>query len=310
MTLESRHLTGQHPVLMLLPDPSQAEALRQAIVALLPDVSPVAYSRELPPALLAEVSAVLAWRLPSGLARRLPALRWICATGAGVDKVLVPDLSPEVLVSRVVDPEQAIGMAQFVVLMALRQARGLARYEAQQQQGQWRRHPMVAARQRVLVLGRGEVGRAVAGAMQSMGFSVTNWHTQAGPLRAALAQADMLVNTLPLTPSTEALLDARAFAAMPPGAYLINVARGGHVVEADLIAAVRSGHLAGAALDVQQQEPMAVDDPLWSVPGISITPHIAAQPAWRTVAEQFSAGWRNLQAGTLPPNLVDRTRGY
>lgn len=308
MTLES--CPAQHPVLMLLPDPSQAQALRQAIVALLPDVNPVPYSRELSPALLAGVSAVLAWRLPGGLAQRLPALRWICATGAGVDKVLVPELSPEVLVSRVVDPEQAVGMAQFVVLMALRHARGLGLYETQQQHGQWRRHPMVAARQRVLVLGRGEVGRAVAGALLSMGFSVDTWHTQAGPLHGALAQADMLVNTLPLTPSTDALLDARAFAAMPQGAYLINVARGGHVVEADLIAAVRAGHLAGAALDVQQHEPMASDDALWSVPGISITPHIAAQPAWRTVAEQFSAGWRSLQAGGPPPNLVDRTRGY
>ena len=310
MTLESHPPTDRHPVLMLLPDPSQAEALRQAIMALQPDVNPVAYSRELTPTLLAEVRAVLAWRLPHGLATRLPALRWICATGAGVDKVLVPDLSHAVLVSRVVDPEQAIGMAQFAVLMALHQARGLATYEAQQLQGQWRRHPMVAARQRVLVLGRGEVGQAVASAMQSMGFAVNTWHTQAGPLHAALAQADMLVNTLPLTPSTDALLDARAFAAMPQGAYLINVARGGHVVEADLITAVRSGHLAGAALDVQQQEPMTSDDPLWSVPGISITPHIAAQPAWRTVAEQFSAGWRSLQAGGAPPNLVDRTRGY
>jgi phosphoglycerate dehydrogenase-like enzyme len=94
------------------------------------------------------------------------------------------------------------------------------------------------------------------------------------------------------------------------GSYLINVARGGHVVEADLIAAVRSGHLAGAALDVQQREPMPADDPLWDVPGITITPHIAAQSTAATIAAQFAEGWRALQAGAPLPRCIDRTRGY
>jgi phosphoglycerate dehydrogenase-like enzyme len=118
------------------------------------------------------------------------------------------------------------------------------------------------------------------------------------------------VCALPLTAETSDLLDARAFAAMPRGSYLINVARGGHVVESDLIAAVQAGHLAGAALDVQRREPMADDDPLWQVPGITITPHIAAQPSVATIAAQFVEGLRSLEAGTTPPQTIDRLRGY
>ena len=119
-----------------------------------------------------------------------------------------------------------------------------------------------------------------------------------------------MVCALPLTTQTEGLLNAQAFAAMPRGSYLINIARGGHVVEADLIDAVRSGHLAGAALDVQRREPMASDDPLWTVPGITITPHIAAQPSTTTIAAQFVEGLRCIAEGSPPPQTIDRARGY
>ena len=97
---------------------------------------------------------------------------------------------------------------------------------------------------------------------------------------------------------------------MPRGAYVINVARGAHIVELDLIAAVRSGHLSGAALDVQRKEPLPADDPLWSVPGITITPHIAAQSTPQTIARQFVEGYRALQAGRPLPRAIDRNRGY
>ena len=101
-----------------------------------------------------------------------------------------------------------------------------------------------------------------------------------------------------------------AFAAMPQGAYLVNIARGGHVVEADLIAALRSGHLAGAALDVQQREPLPADDALWAEPGITITPHIAAQSSLSTVVSQFLTGLQALASGQPLPHPVDRARGY
>ena len=125
-----------------------------------------------------------------------------------------------------------------------------------------------------------------------------------------LGGSDIVVCALPLTPQTAGPARRQALALMPRGSYLINIARGAHVVEADLIDAVRSGHLAGAALDVQNHEPLPADDPLWDVPGISITPHIAAQSSPHTIALQFVQGWRCLQRGEAPHNLVDRKRGY
>lgn len=299
-----------NPPILLLADPATAAPLVAAIAAQAPDLKLLPFSRSLDDAALAGIEVVLGWRFPPGLAARLPALRWVCAMAAGVDKLLVPELAPGVAVSRTVDPDQALGIAQYVALMVLRQARGLPVYVAQQQARQWIRHPMAAARSHVLVLGWGEIGRECGRLLEALGFSVRGWRRQSGPLHAALSDAEFVVDALPLTPQTEGLLDAAAFAAMPRGAYFVNIARGGHVVEADLIAAVRSGHLAGAALDVQAVEPMTDDDPLWSVPGISITPHIAAQSSPATVAAQFLAGLRALQAGQPLPNAVDRRRGY
>lgn len=297
-------------ILLLPPDPSQSPALAAAVHALAPDLTLLPDHRSLGDAELAAVEVVLGWRLPPGLAGRLPRLRWVCSMAAGVEKLLVPDLAPEVPISRVVDPDQALGIAQYVALMCLRHAREQPLYDAQQRERSWRRHPMAAARHHVGVLGWGEVGRALAPPLQALGFTVEGWRHGSGPLPALLARSQIVVNALPLTPATTGLLDAAAFAAMPRGAYLVNVARGGHVVEAELIAAVRSGHLAGAALDVQQHEPLPADDPLWTVPGITITPHIAAQSSFDTVARQFIDGLRCLQAGAPLPNRVDRGRGY
>ena len=296
--------------ILLLADPAMAAPLSAAIAAQAPELTLLPFSRALDDAALADVEVVLGWRFPPGVAGRLPKLRWVCSMAAGVEKLLVPDLAPQVAVSRVIDPDQALGIAQFVAAAVLRHARGLAVYDGQQQARQWLRHPMAAARQRVLVLGWGEVGRACGQALEALGFQVRGWQRSSGPLHTALAGAEIVVNALPLTPATADLLDAAAFAAMPRGGYLVNIARGGHVVEADLIAAVRSGQLAGAALDVQVNEPLPADDALWDVPGIAITPHIAAQSSPVTVASQFLAGLACLRRGEPLPNRVDRAVGY
>jgi phosphoglycerate dehydrogenase-like enzyme len=227
-----------------------------------------------------------------------------------VDKLLPPDLPPQVMVSRIVDEEQAHGIAQFVVLMALRHARGLASYEVQQQRREWKRQPVAVVRSRVAVLGTGAMGSVVARLLAQVGFEVRGWNRHEEPLDHVLRDSAIAVCALPLTPETEGILDARVFASMPRGSYLINIARGAHVVEPDLIAAVRRGHLAGAALDVQRNEPMAADDPLWDVPGITITPHIAAQSSPQTIAVQFIAGLHRVERGQVPANTVDRSRGY
>jgi len=297
-------------ILLLTAMPEQVPPLVDAVRSLEPDVSCLSGFEAHDDAALAGVDIVLGWRFPHGLAARLTNLRWVCSMAAGVEKLLVPELAPHIPVSRVVDTEQAIGMGQYAVAMVLRHARGLARYDTQQRERDWTRYPMAVARQQVVVLGWGEVGREVGRQLAALGLPVRGWRRDGTALTVALRDAEVVINTLPLTPATEGLLNATAFAAMPRGAYFVNVARGGHVVEPDLIAAVRSGHLAGAALDVQKREPLPADDPLWTVPGITITPHIAAQPSNKHVAEQFVAGLRCLRRGEPLPNLVDRARGY
>jgi len=297
--------------ILLLTHPMPAVPFAAAIRALAPDHALIEYRPDLDAATLAEIDVVLGWQMPRGVAAKMPKLRWVCAVAAGVDKLLVEDLAEGVPVSRIVDVEQAEGIAQFVVMMALRHARALPLYEAQQRERQWKRNPIAAVRSKVAVLGTGAMGSVVVRLLGAVGFEARGWsRASAEPLESVLSTSDIVVCALPLTTQTEGLLNAQAFAAMPRGSYLINIARGGHVVEADLIDAVRSGQLAGAALDVQRHEPMPADDPLWTVPGITITPHIAAQPSTTTIATQFVEGLRCVAEGLPPPQAVDRARGY
>lgn len=297
--------------ILLATQPMPAAIFIDAIRARAPELELLAYSSSLSDADLASVDVVLAWQMPPGLPARLPNVAWVCSVAAGVEKLLAPDLAPHVRVARIVDREQAAGIAQFVVAMALRHARGLEGYEAQQRARDWTRRPLPMARHRVGVLGSGAMGGEIAAWLERCGLQVRAWNRRSAQSFAeVLAESEIVVCALPLTPQTEGLLDARAFARMPRGAYVINVARGQHIVEADLIAAVRSGHLSGAALDVQRREPLPADDPLWSVPGITITPHIAAQPSTDTVADQFVASVRALERGEPMANEVDRARGY
>ncbi len=296
--------------ILLAADTGIAAPLLAALATQAPDLQLLPYSRKLDDATLASVEVVLGWRFGPGLAAKLSSLRWVFAMAAGVDKLLVPELAPQVVVSRMIDPGQALGIAQYVAAMVLRHVRGQPRYDAQQLVRDWTRHPMGAVHSRVLVLGWGAIGREIGRVLQATGFAVTPWQRSSGPLHAALAGADIVINALPLTPETDSVLNAAAFAAMPRGAYLVNIARGQHVVEPDLIAAVTSGQLAGATLDVQATEPMTADDPLWATPGITITPHIAGQSSPHTVAAQFIAGLQAFRDGGPLPNVVDRARGY
>ena len=296
---------------LLLTEPMAAAPFAAAIAALAPELELIEYRAGLGDAELADVDIAIGWRMPGGLAARMPRLGWVCSIAAGVDKLLQPDLAPHVIVSRIVDPEQAAGIAQFVVTMVLRHARSLQLYETQQREHAWRRQPTPLATHRVSVLGTGAMGGTIVEWLGRVGLRACGWNRRSvETLEAVLAHSDIVVCALPLTEVTEGILDAHAFGCMPAGGYLVNVARGAHVVEADLIAAVRSGHLAGAALDVQRREPLPAHDPLWSVPGITITPHIGAQSSTEVIAAQFVATLRALQRGDTVPNAIDRSRGY
>lgn len=292
-------------------------ALREAA----PDI-PVWIGRENAPA--DEVEAMIAWGLKPGVLPAYRNLRLICSAAAGVDKLVsAPDLPESMPVTRVVDPGQQTGIAHYVLAMALRHARRLGTYAEQQRRGEWKRHPAPdLAHCRVGVLGMGEIGSAVARTFASIGFPVAGWsrsdkgipgvtdYTGAEGLSAMLAQTDILVCTLPLTPQTHGLLNRETLSQLPAGAFFINVGRGEHLVEPDLIALIDAGHLAGAALDVFSKEPPEPGDPVWNHPRIEATPHIACDPSYELVAQQCVENVRRMRDGRELLNLVDRSAGY
>ncbi|PZW41059.1 glyoxylate/hydroxypyruvate reductase A [Humitalea rosea] len=256
--------------------------------------------------------------------RRYPGLRLVVSMGAGVDHLLrPPGMPPGVPVARLVDRMLTSGMTEWVLLNTLRFHRQDPAYRAQQAAAIWEELPAPAtAARRIGILGLGELGTAAARALAGLGFPVSGWSRRAktldgiachhGPegFRAVLAGSDILVCLLPLTPETRGVLDAAAFAAMPRGSYLLNAARGGHVVQPDLLAALDSGHLAGAALDVTEPEPLPPEHPIWRHPGIVLTPHAASITIAASAAPQVVENLRRARAGEPLMNLVDFSAGY
>lgn len=300
-----------------LPSAPFADALRRAAPH-----TPVWTEADTPPP--EAVEAILAWRMKDGVLPRYPALRVLCSTGAGADKLLaVGDLPPELPVTRVVDPMQGQQMAQYAVLCALAHTRDLALYADQQSSARWTRHRVRDASQcRVGLLGLGAVGQAIARAFIALGYPVSGWsrrprelpgitcHHGPASLAPFLASTDLLVCALPLTPETTGLLNRGTLSLLPPGAYLINIGRGEQLVEADLHELLDAGYLAGAALDVFEREPPPPDHWVWSHPKVRATPHIAAQASYDTVAEQLLEALRSARAGERPRLAVDRQAGY
>ena len=271
-----------------------------------------------------EVEALLAFRLAPGIAPRFPALKFVACAGAGVDQLLEnSDVPAHLPVVRAFDAMQGQRMAQYVSLMALRFHRELPRLEALHAEGQWHRFlPVDERKHAVGIMGYGSIGAPIADALSGLGFPIRVWtraprdidavEAFAGPegFMPFLAGSAILVCALPLTPATTGLLEASAFAALPRGAYIVNVSRGAVLREDDLMAAVDSGHLAGAALDVFETEPLPSASPLWRHPKILCTPHIAAMPRPDVAAKHFLENLRRARVGHPLLNLVDRNRGY
>jgi glyoxylate/hydroxypyruvate reductase len=271
-----------------------------------------------------EIDAALVWRPPAGLLASLPNLKLIAALGAGVDHVLAdPGLPAGVPVVRLVDPYMTASMSEYVQLQVLRLHRQDVIYLAQQHERVWRERPQPnAAGRRVGVLGMGELGRDAALKLSVLGFDVAGWsrterrlpgiacfHGAAG-LRALLGRSEILVCLLPLTPATEGILGAQLFAGLPRGAAIVNCARGRHLVEADLVAALDSGQLSAAVLDVFRDEPLPPQHPFWGDPRILVTPHVAAATHAPTAAPVVADNLRRLRQGRPLLHLVDRERGY
>lgn len=255
--------------------------------------------------------ALVANPLPGSL-RDLPNLRLIQSLWAGVDRLLDDASVPlDVPLARMVDPAMNATMAQTALWAVAGLQRGFFAYAAQQRERVWKQHALRRADEvTVAVLGTGQMGRATAQLLVQQGYGVRGWSRSAGPLEQALAGADVVVNLLPLTAETRGLLNAAAFTQMPRGASLVNLARGAHVVEADLRAALDAGQLSHAVLDVFATEPLPAAHPFWSHPAITVLPHVAAPTDPRSAAVIAARNVEALRAGLPLQHRVDRARGY
>jgi glyoxylate/hydroxypyruvate reductase A len=254
----------------------------------------------------------------------LPRLRLIQSLGAGIDHLLAdPELPREVPIARLVDPSLSRQMVVYVLLAALDHHRDMGAYRAAQARSEWQPVlPQDPTACRVGVMGQGAIGGAAAQAFAALGFDVAGWSRSAKTILGVagfhgadglgifLARSDILICLLPLTDDTAGILDARLFAQLPQGAYVVNVARGAHLVEADLLAAIDSGHLSGAWLDVFRIEPLPGDSPLWGHPAITLTPHIGGWVLPASAVVTVVENLRRVRAGEPIENALGLNRGY
>ena len=271
-----------------------------------------------------DIHYALAWRPPHGELAKLPKLKAILSFAAGIDHMTGdPDLPRNVPIVRAVSDASKHAMSSFCAAQVLRFHHRLDLYAEFQKQGVWKQVlPRDMSETAVGILGLGVLGLDLAQRLLALGFPVNGWaksnkpepgvrlfHGQQG-FFDCLTASSVIVCLLPLTDETRGILDARAFAAMPKDSYVINVARGGHVVVPDLIAAIDSGHLAGATLDVFEPEPLPADSPLWKHSRITVTPHTAGRMSSARVASNMVEMLREVTSGAPLRNTVDWSKGY
>ena len=267
------------------------------------------------------VDFVLAWNAPESLWPQLPNLKAVSSFGAGVDSIDLTLLDESVEVVRIVDMQLAEDMAEYVLTHVLAQKLRLKEYYTKQTQQTWK--PKRAfSNKHVGILGFGELGKACAQKLVTNGFKVSAWaqsnknttnvevyYGDEG-LSDMLCKIDYLVCLLPLTQATKGIINHSMLAKLPSHAVVINVARGAHVVEQDLLNALNNDSLRAATLDVFDQEPLPQNHPYWENPKITLTPHCAALSDLNSVIDQIADNIERLNMGLALNNSVDRTKGY
>lgn len=274
----------------------------------------------------ADIAYACAWHAPRGMFATFPHLKAIFSLGAGVDHVLADPALPAVPVVRIVDPDLTMRMTEYVVLHVLLHHRRQRLYDAQQRDRIWREHNQRPASEvTVGVMGLGALGSDAAAVLSRLGFRVAGWsrtpkaiagvetfHGHDG-LDTFLRRTEILVCLLPATAATRGILrleHLRKLKRDGAGAYLINTGRGIHQVEADIVAALDEGTLAGAALDVFATEPLPAASPLWTHPKVTITPHNAAASDAHALVANMLRQIERFEAGLPLENVIDRAAGY
>jgi len=271
----------------------------------------------------ARVRFLAAWEPPANLLEVFPNLEVLFSSGAGVDQFDFASLPPELPVVRMVEPGIINGMVEYVSWAVLALHRDMLHYQRQQRSALWKAAPVRPASQcRVGVLGLGSLGQAALARLRGFGFDCAGWsrsrHSLDGvrcfagteELPSFLARTQILVCLLPLTDETRGVLSAALFAQLAHGAQLVHVGRGPHLVHDDLLAALASGQIADAILDVTDPEPLPPGHPFWQHPNIWLTPHIASMTQPETAAQVVLDNLRRHRDGEPLLGLVDRTRGY
>jgi len=291
--------------------------LRRALPEATVDVHPEAGNR-------AQIDYAVVWQPPTDFFAELNGLKAVFSLGAGVDHLLQHPGLPDIPIVRLQDAGMGEKMAEYVLYGVLHAQRKMSDYAVHQKAENWAHDAgsYHAHDCQVGILGLGMLGQIVADRLRLNNYPVAGWSRSAKQidhiecytgdqgLQMLLAKSDVIVCLLPLTPATQGLLNRDLFAQMKPGAFVINLARGGHVVASDLIAALDSGHLAGALLDVTDPEPLPVGDPLWQHERVVLTPHVAGPTQEGETIDQVAANIRRHAAGESMQGVVDRVTGY
>ena len=291
----------------------------QDLRAALPGVQLDEWQPGLPPV----YDAAVVWGPPQQMVDEQPQLKALLNLGAGVDKLLALRLPPGMAVVRLEDAGMAVQMAEYVCHAVIRHFREFDGYEADRQAGRWAyRKPRLRQDFAVGVMGLGVLGERVARALAQFEFPVNGWSRSpkavagvrafsgAEQFNDFLAASRVLVNLLPLTPDTANIIHRDTLSRLQPGAYVINVARGAHLVDDDLLALIASGHVAGATLDVFRTEPLPAAHPFWQHPNITVTPHTSARTLRDESIAQIARKITALQRGEAIAGVVEPARGY
>lgn len=270
-----------------------------------------------------QADVAVVWAPPQQFLDEQQALKGLFNIGAGVDALLQLRLPPGVKVVRLDDAGMSVQMAEYVCHAVIRHFREFDAYERDVAEGKWSfRKPLTRADFSIGVLGLGVLGERVAKALRVFEFPVHGWsrsakaidgvvcHSGEEQLPEFLSQCRVLVNLLPLTPETRDILNRDTLGRLQPGGYLINVARGAHLVERDLIDLIDSGHMAGACLDVFRTEPLPADHAFWAHPKITVTPHTSARTLRNESINQIAGKIAALERGEAVAGVVDPVRGY
>lgn len=307
-------------LIVATPEPASTQQWSEAIRAALPDVEVVSWK---PGASETGADYAAVWAPPNDFFETERQLKAVFNLGAGVDSLLsLPNL-PDIPLLRLEDAGMASQMAEYVIHYLSSASRGFHTYETRQRQALWVQQAATRyADWPVGVMGLGKLGAHVAQSVAQLGYPVAGWARSARQIEGIqtfhgreqlgsfLARTRVLVNLLPLTPDTAGIIDARLLQGLKRDAVVINIARGGHVVDDDLLAALDSGHVQAAVLDVFNQEPLPAGHPYWSHPRVRVTPHIAAVTLETEAIQQIGERIRRLERGEAVTGIVNRKTGY